>query len=267
MNRRKSREVAMRLLFQTTLNEENLEEALENLKDVRDSNEGAKEKDYESVDLKDVDIDYVKRIIKGIEENREEIDEKIKGNLKNWKIERLSKVDLSILRLCTYEFKFEEDIPNKVSVNEAIELAKKYSGEKSATFINGVLGKNDLKLIYNKKSEELSFSLLILIKRKMFMHVKTLTVSQLNRYVKNTLDADFILNNASVKGEISNLKIHSSGHIYFSLKDEGSKINCVMFKSYAYKLNFDLENGMDIIAHGNVSVYEKKVLINYMLKK
>ncbi|MDS1002520.1 exodeoxyribonuclease VII large subunit [Clostridium sporogenes] len=90
------------------------------------------------------------------------------------------------------------------------------------------------------------------------MHVKTLTVSQLNRYVKNTLDADFILNNASVKGEMSNLKIHSSGHIYFSLKDEGSKINCVMFKSYAYKLNFDLENGMDIIAHGNVSVYEKE---------
>lgn len=90
------------------------------------------------------------------------------------------------------------------------------------------------------------------------MHVKTLTVSQLNRYVKNTLDADFILNNASVKGEISNLKIHSSGHIYFSLKDEGSKINCVMFKSYAYKLNFNLENGMNIIAHGNVSVYGKE---------
>ena len=90
------------------------------------------------------------------------------------------------------------------------------------------------------------------------MHIKTLTVSQLNRYIKNTLDADFILNYASVKGEISNLKIHSSGHIYFSLKDEGSKINCVMFKSYAYKLNFDLENGMDIIAHGNISVYEKE---------
>ncbi|MHB9946469.1 N utilization substance protein B [Clostridium botulinum] len=141
MNRRKSREVAMRLLFQTTLNGENLEEALENLKDVRESEEITKEKDYESVDLKDVDIDYVKRIIKGIEENKEEIDEKIKENLKNWKIERLSKVDLSILRLCTYELKFEEDIPNRVSVNEAIELAKKYSGEKSATFINGVLGK------------------------------------------------------------------------------------------------------------------------------
>ncbi|MCR1934190.1 transcription antitermination factor NusB [Clostridium tepidum] len=141
MNRRKSREVAMKLLFQTTLNGENLEEALEILRDVRDSNEDIKEKDYESIDLKDVDINYVKRIIKGIENNREKIDEKIKGNLKNWKIERLSKVDLSILRLCTYELNFEEDIPSKVSINEAIELAKKYSGEKSATFINGVLGK------------------------------------------------------------------------------------------------------------------------------
>ncbi len=90
------------------------------------------------------------------------------------------------------------------------------------------------------------------------MHIKTLTVSQLNRYVKNTLDADFILNNASVKGEISNLKIHSSGHIYFSLKDGGSKINCVMFKSYAYKLKFVPENGMDIVVEGNVSVYEKE---------
>ncbi|WP_434305926.1 exodeoxyribonuclease VII large subunit [Clostridium botulinum] len=90
------------------------------------------------------------------------------------------------------------------------------------------------------------------------MHIKTLTVSQLNRYVKNTLDADFILNNASVKGEISNLKIHSSGHIYFSLKDVGSKINCVMFKSYAYNLKFAPENGMDVVALGNVSVYEKE---------
>ncbi|EJO5346991.1 exodeoxyribonuclease VII large subunit [Clostridium botulinum] len=90
------------------------------------------------------------------------------------------------------------------------------------------------------------------------MHIKTLTVSQLNRYVKNTLDADFILNNAHVKGEISNLKIHSSGHIYFSLKDEGSKINCVMFKSYAYNLKFVPENGMNVLVDGNVSVYERE---------
>ncbi|WP_251859492.1 exodeoxyribonuclease VII large subunit [Clostridium sp. Marseille-Q2269] len=90
------------------------------------------------------------------------------------------------------------------------------------------------------------------------MHIKTLTVSQLNRYVKNTLDSDFILNNASVKGEISNLKLHSSGHIYFSLKDGESKINCVMFKSYAYNLKFVPENGIDVVVQGNISVYEKE---------
>ena len=57
------------------------------------------------------------------------------------------------------------------------------------------------------------------------MKIKTLTVSEVNNYLKRIIDNDFILNNLSVKGEISNLKYHSSGHIYFSLKDEGGKIN------------------------------------------
>ena len=63
------------------------------------------------------------------------------------------------------------------------------------------------------------------------MRIKTLTVSEINNYIKKILDNDFILNNLSVRGEISNLKYHSSGHIYFSLKDDNSKINCIMFKS------------------------------------
>lgn len=61
------------------------------------------------------------------------------------------------------------------------------------------------------------------------MKIKTLTVSEVNNYIKRILDNDFILNNLSVKGEISNLKYHSSGHIYFSLKDDNGKVNCVMF--------------------------------------
>ena len=60
------------------------------------------------------------------------------------------------------------------------------------------------------------------------MRIKTLTVSEVNNYIKKILDNDFILNNLSVRGEISNLKYHSSGHIYFSLKDDNSKINCIM---------------------------------------
>ncbi|MEA5008436.1 exodeoxyribonuclease VII large subunit [Clostridium tyrobutyricum] len=90
------------------------------------------------------------------------------------------------------------------------------------------------------------------------MHIKVLTVSDINNYIKRNFDNDFILNNASVKGEISNIKFHSSGHIYFSLKDESSKINCIMFRSSAKNLKFVPENGMKIILQGRISVYEKE---------
>ncbi|AKN34029.1 exodeoxyribonuclease VII large subunit [Clostridium carboxidivorans P7] len=89
------------------------------------------------------------------------------------------------------------------------------------------------------------------------MYIKTLTVSELNGYIKKLVDNDFILGNSNVKGEISNFKLHSSGHIYFSIKDEYSKINCVMFRSSARNLKFMPENGMKVVVKGRVSVYEK----------
>ena len=87
------------------------------------------------------------------------------------------------------------------------------------------------------------------------MRIKTLTVSEINNYIKKILDNDFILNNLSVRGEISNLKYHSSGHIYFSLKDDNSKINCIMFKSKIYDLDFVLKEGMAVIVSGRAAVY------------
>lgn len=89
------------------------------------------------------------------------------------------------------------------------------------------------------------------------MFIKTLTVSALNSYIKKIMDNDFILGNICIKGEISNFKLHSSGHLYFSLKDEGSKINCIMFKNNAGKLNFKPEDGIKVIVRGRVSVYQK----------
>lgn len=89
------------------------------------------------------------------------------------------------------------------------------------------------------------------------MFIKTLTVSALNNYIKKTMDADFILNNLNIKGEISNFKAHSSGHLYFSLKDEGSKINCIMFRSYVSNLGFMPRDGEAVVVKGKVSVYEK----------
>ncbi|MGH4120024.1 exodeoxyribonuclease VII large subunit [Clostridium sp.] len=89
------------------------------------------------------------------------------------------------------------------------------------------------------------------------MFIKVLTVTALNGYIKKVIDSDFILNNTNVKGELSNVKLHSSGHIYFSLKDEFGKINCVMFKSQASKLKITPRDGMNVIIRGRVSVYER----------
>lgn len=89
------------------------------------------------------------------------------------------------------------------------------------------------------------------------MYLKTLTVSDINNYIKKVVDNDFILNNAAISGEISNFKLHSSGHMYFSLKDEYSKINCVMFKGNSKALKFIPDNGIKVIVKGRISVYEK----------
>lgn len=89
------------------------------------------------------------------------------------------------------------------------------------------------------------------------MYIKVLTVSELNNYIKKVMDSDFILGNAYIKGEISNFKLHTSGHAYFSLKDENGKINCVMFKSDVQNLKFIPENGMKVNVKGRVSVYVK----------
>ena len=90
------------------------------------------------------------------------------------------------------------------------------------------------------------------------MSGSTLSVKQLNFYIKNLIEGDPRLSHISVLGEISNLKNHySSGHIYFTLKDSEATVNCVMFRSFASRLKFDLENGMQVNVTGRVSVYEK----------
>lgn len=84
---------------------------------------------------------YALDCAKGVQDNLEEIDNKISSHLSsNWKIERISKVSLSIMRVAVYEMMFLQDIPNSVSINEAVELSKKFSGEEDYKFINGVLG-------------------------------------------------------------------------------------------------------------------------------
>lgn len=86
---------------------------------------------------------------------------------------------------------------------------------------------------------------------------KILSVGHINLYIKNLLDSDAVLSDVSVRGEISNFKLHSSGHMYMSLKDETGVIRGVMFRSAGAKLRFRPENGMKVIARGRVAVYER----------
>ncbi len=130
MSRKKSREKAMELSFGMELSKDTTDETLETF--VENS---------EGDNLKDLDLDYIRELLEGIEKNKAEIDSIIEQNLQNWKIERLAKINLTILRLGIFEMKFVEDVPGKVAVNEALELTKRYSDEKSVSFINAVLDK------------------------------------------------------------------------------------------------------------------------------
>jgi len=129
MNRKRSREIAMELLFGMTLSKNTLEETIETFVE-----------DFE-MNLNTIDLEYIKEILSKVEKNKEVIDRKIEESLTNWKLDRISKVNLSILRLAIGEMIYIEDVPEKVAINEAIELTKKYSDEKSVSFVNGVLDK------------------------------------------------------------------------------------------------------------------------------
>lgn len=129
MNRKLSREKTMELLFGMTLSKDTIEEVVEGFVENYEEN------------IKEIDLTYVKQALIGIEKHKEEIDKAIEVNLHNWKIDRISKVNLSILRLATYELLYDEEVPRNVAINEALEIARRYSDEKSVAFINGVLDK------------------------------------------------------------------------------------------------------------------------------
>ena len=125
ISRYKKREQAFLLCFESLFSDAEIDELADNAGDARDEF------------LSDYAIDCVK----GIREHQEEIDEKISSNLKSgWKINRISKVSLAIMRVAVYEMLFLENIPVSVSINEAVELSKKYTVEDDTAFINGVLG-------------------------------------------------------------------------------------------------------------------------------
>ena len=89
------------------------------------------------------------------------------------------------------------------------------------------------------------------------MAQQVISVTQINEYIRAMMDSDRLLNNLAIKGEISNYKLYPSGHHYFTLKDEGGALRCVLFKGNAVKLRFRPENGMKVIAMGKISVFPR----------
>jgi len=95
---------------------------------------------------------------------------------------------------------------------------------------------------------------------------KVFSVHQLNQYIKFMLEDDVLLSGIFIEGEVSNFKLHSSGHMYFTMKDAHAAVNCVMFRGYAEGLGFMPENGMRLVAFGRVSLYEKTGLYQFYVE-
>jgi N utilization substance protein B len=97
--------------------------------------------ELEEEGVKDAELEYIGKKAQAIMENMAELDEAIAAHSKGWKIDRLGKTELAILRVAAYEILKDEDIPKSVAINEAVELAKMYSGDEAPRFINGILAK------------------------------------------------------------------------------------------------------------------------------
>lgn len=128
MNRRKAREYALQMLFQRDFT-------------GKDSEFNFQDSPSEDKKIKDDSRDFAIKLVAGTLEKREEIDRIIQKAADNWDIHRMAAVDRNILRFAVYEILYRRDIPSAVSINEALEIAKKYSSSESVPFINGLLDK------------------------------------------------------------------------------------------------------------------------------
>jgi len=125
-----SRELALQVLYQIDITKDRYDATLENFWKM----------DHENDISEEIKI-FTEELVKGVSENIKAIDDKIAGYATNWELTRMAVVDRNILRMAGFELVFRKDIPPKVSINEAVELAKKYSGAASGKFVNGILDK------------------------------------------------------------------------------------------------------------------------------
>jgi N utilization substance protein B len=138
--RRKAREIALQILFQIEFNDSDLDLTLD------------RQLAFKSVE-KDVE-NYSRWLIKNVIEHREELDQSIQSVSEHWRLSRMAVIDRNILRLAVFELCFEDNLAPAVVINEAIEIAKKYSGTQAATFINGILDAIKRRIEGEKKKKQ-----------------------------------------------------------------------------------------------------------------
>ncbi|HCJ57065.1 transcription antitermination factor NusB [Lutispora sp.] len=142
MSRRLLRQSAFKIIFSFHFNDDDIEEIFKDISE--EPNIFLIQEEDEHIpfnELNERDKKFFYDLVRGTLENVEKIDYMIKSNLKSWTMDRIAKVDLTILRMAIYELLYSQDIPDSVAINEAIELGKVFGTDDSGSFINGVLGK------------------------------------------------------------------------------------------------------------------------------
>ena len=138
MTRHESRQEAFCLLFEKTFTDQSIDDIIEGATETRDLQVS----------------EFTLMLAKGTEEHLPQLDALIESKLKNWKLSRISKVSLSILRMAAFELQYVPDVPMSVTINEAVELAKQYASEDDYAFVNGVLGAIAKELHLENKTEK-----------------------------------------------------------------------------------------------------------------
>jgi N utilization substance protein B len=140
--RREGRELALQMLYALDSNSSvGLRETLQTFRD-------------EQAEVTGRVREFAEELVNGIRENNEIIDEAVRARSKNWSLSRMPRVDLNVMRMATYELMFRSDIPKKVSINEAIEIARKFGDKESPAFVNGILDEIEACVKTEETSEE-----------------------------------------------------------------------------------------------------------------
>ena len=139
MSRRYAREDTFRIVFSSLINKMEADEYLaEYFESVKNPALSKKDVAFLNSDNPD-DCEYVRKVVDGVIEKKDEFDKIISENLRGWEANRISKVSIAVIRLALFEMLYLSDVPMKVAINEAVDIAKRYDGQECASFVNGVL--------------------------------------------------------------------------------------------------------------------------------